>query len=268
MLFAVIFFALVSIVVGGAFFYDHRRLSAEIRSRERENAALRKSGSEFVANVSHELKTPLTSIKGYSETLRILIQKDPVKALDFLTRLDENAERLRVLIQDILDLSKIEAPNFHHQLKVFKVEPLLLELREQFALKLATNKQTLLVRSEVENLNADERMFEHALSNLIENAIRYSGAGAIIEITGTILSESGRMWAEFEVSDNGPGINVEDLPNIFERFYRADKSRNRQSGGSGLGLAIVKHIMLSHGGIVKVQSEPQKGAAFSLLFPL
>ncbi len=239
-----------------------------LRKERLDNEQLLRRGAEFVANVSHELKTPLAAIKGYSETLRSAIKRDPDKALEFLQRIDDNAERLALLINDLLELSRIEAPNFHHQVELFKVDPVLQEVREQFAHKLSGRGQTLLVRNEVENLNADKRMFEHAITNLLENAHRYSGASSLIEITGTLKTENGRIWAEFKVQDNGPGISVEDLPHIFERFYRADKSRNRLSGGSGLGLAIVKHIMLSHGGHVKAQSEAKRGASFALYFPL
>jgi signal transduction histidine kinase len=116
-------------------------------------------------------------------------------------------------------------------------------------------------------LKADRWLLDQALTNLIENAHRYCSEGAVIEIRGRLIEENSRTYVEFSVSDNGPGIKAEDLPRIFERFYRVDKSRNRALGGTGLGLAIVKHIMLSHGGLARAESQPGQGSKFSLLFP-
>jgi signal transduction histidine kinase len=116
-------------------------------------------------------------------------------------------------------------------------------------------------------MRVDRKLLEQALINLIENAHRYTHDGAVIEVDAKQIFESGRLWLEISVSDNGPGIPPEDIPRIFERFYRADKSRNREKGGTGLGLAIVKHIMLSHQGVARVESHAGKGTRFSLLFP-
>jgi signal transduction histidine kinase len=232
-----------------------------------ENLELRRRGSDFVANVSHELKTPLTSIKGYTETLKGMVNGDPEKVREFLTKIEENSERLSSLITDILDLSKIESENVHLELERFQIAPLLDEIKEQFTHKLSQREQKLLMRSDVAELYADRKLFEQALVNLIENAHRYCPDGALIEVAGESVFESGTPLAKFEVIDNGPGISENDLPRIFERFYRADKSRNRLSGGTGLGLAIVKHIMVSHGGSIRVTSARGQGSRFTLLFP-
>lgn len=242
-------------------------LRSELREQVQENDELRKRGSDFVANVSHELKTPLTSIKGYTETLKGMISKDPEKAREFLTKIEENSERLSSLINDILDLSKIESPNIHLEVEKFSVQPLLDEIRDQFVHRLSQRQQRLVMNSEVEELAADRKLVDQALSNLIENAHRYCPEGALIEVVATKTSEAGHSYSLFEVIDNGPGISQGDLPRIFERFYRADKSRNRLSGGTGLGLAIVKHIMVSHGGLVRASSEKGRGSRFSLFFP-
>ena len=242
-------------------------LRSRLKEQVQENGELRKRGSDFVANVSHELKTPLTSIKGYTETLKGMISKDPEKAREFLNKIEENTERLSSLINDILDLSKIESANVHLEIEKFEVQPLLDEIRDQFVHKLSQRQQRLVMSSEVEELIADKKLVDQALSNLIENAHRYCPEGALIEVVGQTTFDGGHSYALFEVIDNGPGISEEDLPRIFERFYRADKSRNRLSGGTGLGLAIVKHIMVSHGGFVRASSDKGRGSRFSLFFP-
>lgn len=238
-----------------------------IHRLEEENDRLRRYGTDFVANVSHELKTPLTSIQGYTETLKSMIDRDPKKAREFLDRIEENSKRLSNLINDILDLSKIESPDIDLDLSDFELLEVLREVEKYFAPKLEARSQVLAIKSEPHTLRADRRLTEQALINLIENAHRYTQEGSIIEIDAKPSFEGGRIFLEVTVNDNGPGIPAEDLPRIFERFYRADKSRNRERGGTGLGLAIVKHIMLSHQGVARVTSKAGEGTKFSLLFP-
>jgi len=244
-----------------------RKLRFQLSEKSREIEMLKRRGSEFVANVSHELKTPLTSIKGFTETLKSGAIHDPKKAVEFLTRIEENSERLSALVNDILDLAKIESPNMYLECERFDPNEVMKDLEKDFAYQLSDRKQTLVVRSSVKELYADRRMFEQVIRNLVENSHRYCPEGARIEVQAAPTTEQGRNYVKFIVSDNGPGLSPEDLPRIFERFYRADKSRNRKSGGTGLGLAIVKHIMLSHGGFVRAASEPLKGVAFSMYFP-
>lgn len=232
-----------------------------------EIVSLKQRGSEFVANVSHELKTPLTSIKGYTETLKNGAISDPKKSTEFLTRIEENAERLNLLIQDLLDLSRVEQPEVELDLEDFDVWTLLEELKRQFNWKLSQKKQTLVMNTAVDVVRADRRLIDQALGNLISNAIRYCQEGATINVQIGKVMEKGRHRVEFSVKDNGPGIKPEDVGRIFERFYRADKSRDRALGGTGLGLAIVKHIAMSHGGNIRVSSEPGKGSAFFMRIP-
>jgi signal transduction histidine kinase len=187
--------------------------------------------------------------------------------MEFLTRIEENSERLSALVNDILDLAKIESPNMYLECERFDPAAVVDEIQKDFGHSLEQRKQSLVIRSNVKELYADRRLFEQALRNLIENSHRYCPDGSKIEIQSTTTTEQGRNYVKFMVFDNGPGISPEDLPRIFERFYRADKSRNRLSGGTGLGLAIVKHIMLSHGGFVRATSEPLRGASFSMYFP-
>jgi len=245
-----------------------RKIKQKLEEKDREIDALERRGSEFVANVSHELKTPLTSIKGFAETLRAGALRDPQRAVEFLTRIEENAERLSMLVNDILDLAKIESPNMYLECEKFDPSRVIAEIKKDFDYPLSQRRQDLKVKAAVNEVYADRRLFDQAIRNLVVNAHRYCPEGAQIEIQSSSVSEQGRHYVKFVVSDNGPGISPHDLPRIFERFYRADKSRNRLSGGTGLGLAIVKHIMLSHGGFVRAASEPLKGAAFSMFFPL
>ncbi len=244
-----------------------RKLNKQLESKDLEIESLKVRGSEFIANVSHELKTPLTSIKGFTETLRSGAIRDPQRAEGFLQRIEENSERLSHLVNDILDLAKIESPNMYMESTAFKPDEVIEEIRKDFEYPLSARKQVLAIKNSVKDLIADKKLFGQALRNLIENAHRYCQDGTQIELSSQLVTEQGRVYARFVVSDNGPGIGPDDLPRIFERFYRADKSRNRALGGTGLGLAIVKHIMMSHGGFVRAASEPLKGATFSLYFP-
>ncbi|MDB5037849.1 MAG: phoR [Bacteriovoracaceae bacterium] len=248
-------------------FIKYGLLQKELLNKNQQIEALKRQGSDFVANVSHELKTPLTSIKGYTETLRSVITRDPEKAIEFLTKIEENSERLSLLITDILELSRIEQPNFYLEKHSFKVSPLLEEIKERFTYALSSRKQVLTIQCQVESIRGDRWLIDQAISNLVENSHRYSPEEAVIEISVTNTNENGKPYIQFQVSDNGPGIKPGDIPRIFERFYRADKSRNRLSGGTGLGLAIAKHIMLSHNGHIRVESELGRGAHFFLLFP-
>jgi len=262
--------ALILVLLSAVIFlgWSRYRLRKKIRYLYREIDSLKMRGAEFVANVSHELKTPLTSIKGFAETLKSGAVHDPQRAIEFLSRIENNAERLSLLINDILDLSKIESPNVHLDHEAFNPEEELEDIVKDFSVKLASRNQQLIISNKIESVMADRRLFDQVLRNLVENAHRYCGEGARIEILSDKVIEHGEIFVRFTVSDNGPGISSEDLPRIFERFYRTDKSRNRSLGGTGLGLAIVKHIMMSHGGFVRVVSEPFKGSSFSVYFPL
>jgi len=244
------------------------QLRHEMNKKNLEIAGLKQRGAEFVANVSHELKTPLTSIMGYTETLKsVILKDDPQKAIEFLNRIEQNADRLSVLINELLDLSRIESPNVHLEKEIFLLKELLVEVQSEFSLKLSKKNQVLVIRGNEIQLFGDRRLVAQALSNLLENANRYCQDGALIEVEASEIYRDGRNWIQIFVSDNGPGISSADLPRIFERFYRAEKSRTRLTGGTGLGLAIVKHIALSHGGQALVESELQKGTKFTLLFP-
>lgn len=251
------------------FFLLHRLRASQSdrRALQQRIQELSRKKTDFVANVSHELKTPLTSIQGFAETLKHGALQDPQRASEFLDKILDHAKRLDRLIYDILELSRLEATDQHLEIREIDLDGFFKDLRDLFALKIDQKKQTLVIDNEIKSLRADPHLLEQAFSNLIANAHRYCPEGAVIELRSRQNIFEGKKVFCFEVVDNGPGISAEDLPRIFERFYRADKSRNRAFGGTGLGLAIVKHIVLSHGGRVHAMNNSTGGMCFQMIFP-
>lgn len=210
--------------------------------------------SQFVANVSHELKTPLTSIKGFAETLRYVDDEETKN--NFLDIIDKESERLTRLINDILVLSNLESNNIE-KLEEFMPDDIVHEvinILQNQAIKKSINL-TFESNSKSYILGQRDKLFQLAL-NIIENGIKYSNEGDSVIVTSYNEDENYIL----KVKDTGIGIPAEDLPRIFERFYRVDKAR--KSGGTGLGLAIVKHIVKSFGGDIEVKSELNKGSEF------
>lgn len=256
-------------LVAAAFylFRENRNLKNRLGYRDSQVEELNRRRTDFVANVSHELKTPLTSIRGYTETLQDGAIRDPEMAQQFLARIEDNAQRLDSLVHDILDLSRLEATDTYLHYENIDLDSFLQAVREQFSIRLEKKKQILNIENNVKSLRADKKLVEQAVTNLVGNANRYCQEGAIVEVRSSSAHEEGQAWTQIEVNDNGPGIPESELSRIFERFYRADKSRNRQFGGTGLGLAIVKHIMLSHRGRAVAELNSDGGMRFRLLFP-
>jgi two-component system, OmpR family, phosphate regulon sensor histidine kinase PhoR len=220
--------------------------------------------SEFVANVSHELKTPVTSLKGFTETLLDGAMHDEEVLRSFLTIMLEESERLHRLIADILDLSKIE----QHRLPLNPVKLDIVNVIQETVstLREEANKKNLVIELPgVEGLimEADKDRLQQIILNLVANALAYTPEGGTITVE---VKDKGEE-VELAVKDTGIGISKQDLPRIFERFYRVDKARSRQSGGTGLGLAIVKHLVESHHGHIKVESEEGEGTSFIITFP-
>jgi len=223
-----------------------------------------KTRRDFIANVSHELRTPLTSIRGYSETL---LESDGLlndNARDFLQVIRRNAERMGHLTEDLLVLARVESGEEKLDLRPHSARHLLSEA----ASSMQEEARAAQVELTIENIPdwsvlADNYAVHQVFGNLISNALRYAQDGKKI-IIGAHEHENG---IEFFVRDFGPGIASEHLPRIFERFYRVDKARSRESGGTGLGLAIVKHIVLNHGGSVRVESTVGHGTTFFFLLP-
>lgn len=224
---------------------------------------------DFVANVSHELKTPVTSIKGFSETL-LDGAMDDKKALEaFLKIILQESDRLQSLIQDLLDLSKIEQQGFNLSIQNFDITATLDEVLA-IVQKKAVDKEIDLVYEKINNpvmIEADADRMKQVFLNLITNAIAYTPKGGRIILSLTELQSK----LVIKIKDTGIGIEKKEIPRIFERFYRVDKARSRNSGGTGLGLAIVKHLVEAHRGTIVVESEVGQGTTFIIelykLFP-
>ncbi|MEN9359905.1 MAG: Alkaline phosphatase synthesis sensor protein PhoR [Verrucomicrobiota bacterium] len=222
---------------------------------------------DFVANVSHELKTPLAVVRGYLETLRFCIEeKDLSRSRDFLAVMERQTARLNTIIDDLLTLSRLEQEN-DASLKVETQDlgSTMLLAAELLRDEAARKNVSICGDAELPELlfAANHNLVEQACRNLIENAIRYCPEGSRIHLALQTAEKEARII----VSDNGPGIAPEHQQRIFERFFRVDKSRDRQNGGSGLGLSIVKHIALLHRGSVEVDSALGHGARFTLRLP-
>ncbi|MBU1909278.1 MAG: PAS domain-containing protein [Verrucomicrobia bacterium] len=221
---------------------------------------------DFVANVSHELKTPITSIKGFIETLQDGALKSEEDARRFLEIMARQADRLNAIIEDLLHLSRVEEEAAQQDIEL-KEQPLHEPL--QAALHCCHHKaETRQISIELKcepglcaRINAP--LLEQAVVNLLDNAIKYSAPSSPVEVE--VVREEGGI--AIRVRDRGCGIAVKHLPRLFERFYRVDKARSRQMGGTGLGLAIVKHIAQAHGGSVTVESTPGQGSVFGLHLP-
>ncbi len=219
---------------------------------------------DFVANVSHELKTPLTSISGYAETI-LTDPPDPETTHRFLETILTNARRMQRLVDDLLDLSRIEAGRWQPQREPVDVASAAHDVWSGLADRAAGRnvELSLEVAPGAETVPADPDALGQVLLNLIDNALRYAPAGGHV----TCRSRTEGAGIVVSVSDTGAGIASEHLPRIFERFYRADHSRSRDEGGTGLGLAIVKHLVEAHGGRVWAESERGRGTTVSCWFP-
>ncbi len=221
---------------------------------------------DFVANVSHELKTPITSIKGFVETLQDGAIRNPADAERFLSIIARHVDRLNAIIEDLLALSRIEleAEKSEIPLEPGSIAEVVKSAVQACGSKAAEKPVRIEVAGEVTALiRKNSVLLEQAVINLLDNAIKYSEPGTVIEIR---IAESGGE-VSVSVSDHGCGIDKEHLPRVWERFYRVDKARSRSLGGTGLGLAIVKHIALAHGGRVSVESAVGRGSTFALHLP-
>jgi two-component system phosphate regulon sensor histidine kinase PhoR len=214
---------------------------------------------DFVANASHELRSPLTAVRAAAETLRT-VEGDVNAAARFLELIERNAERLENLIDDLLELSRIEAREVNLQLEPLElstvVERTLSQHTHRAQLKRVTLKHDV---SGAPPVRADRRALEHVLGNLVDNAIKYCPDGAGVDIS----ARSDGDVVKVAVTDSGAGIPAEHLPRLFERFYRVDAGRSRELGGTGLGLSIVKHLVEAMGGAVSVASAVGRGSTFS-----
>ncbi len=221
--------------------------------------------SDFVANVSHELRTPLSILRGYIETLLDNPKPSREELARILSIMERHSKRLGLLVDDLLSLAQLESSHAKLELSVVRVGELFNNVVRDWREKLAAKNLKMIVdvSPDASTLRADETRLQEVLYNLLENAVKYSREN------GQIQLQAARRGPEtvLSVSDDGAGISKEDLPRIFERFYRADKARSRELGGTGLGLAIVKHIAQLHGGRVEAESELGKGTTIRVVLP-
>lgn len=221
---------------------------------------------DFVANVSHELRTPLSNIKGYAETLLNGAIRDEANSREFTQIIYRESERLSNIIDDLLNISRIESGKMNMVFMPVEVKTVIKKvidvLKNSAAVK-SINIQ-LSIPDSLPRIKADEGRFTQALLNLVDNAIKYTPENGSVNIS-TAKKDTSIL---IEVADTGIGIPEKDQPRIFERFYRVDKARSRELGGTGLGLSIVKHIVQAHGGEVWVKSSPENGSTFSFTIPI
>jgi two-component system, OmpR family, phosphate regulon sensor histidine kinase PhoR len=219
--------------------------------------------SDFVANVSHELKTPLTSIVGFTETLIDGASSDPDTCREFLQIIYKEGLRLQRLVTDLLDLSKIESKQLQMKMEHVSVRMLVQDVVKTMEEQIQSKGLQLVTYVEPLMVKVDTDCIRQVLVNLLANAMNYTPTGG--EVTLTVASEPNH-WL-LQVTDTGIGIPENDQPRIFERFYRVDKARSRDSGGTGLGLAIVKHLVELHQGEIEVVSIVGEGSTFTIRFP-
>lgn len=237
-----------------------------------ETERVEKTRRDFIANVSHELRTPLTSIQGYTETLLDTIPDDSAPTREFLEIIRKNTVRMARLTEDLLTLARVESGETRFETEPVPPVELLHDAEESFREIARGHGVDLQIMGSnngsgsVESLPqvlADREAIHQVFSNLIDNAMKYGRGGGRVEL-GARAAQRG---IEFYVKDFGGGISSEHLPRLFERFYRVDKARSRESGGTGLGLAIAKHIMRAHGGSIRAESELNHGSMFVFTLP-
>jgi two-component system, OmpR family, phosphate regulon sensor histidine kinase PhoR len=225
---------------------------------------LEKTRRDFIANVSHELRTPLTSIQGYTETLIDGLPSDPAMTQEFLEIIRKNASRMSRLTQDLLTLARVESGEQSFRFEAVPASAIVADAEESLRdLARSRGGKLRIAESTDAMVQADRDTIHQVFSNLVDNAIKYAPGTEVLlgarEVGGAV---------QFFVRDFGPGIPSEHLSRLFERFYRVDKARSRESGGTGLGLAIVKHIVKKHGGSVAAKSELNRGSEFAFSLPM
>jgi two-component system sensor histidine kinase SenX3 len=222
---------------------------------------------DFVANVSHELKTPATSLKLLAESLEETLEEDPVQARLFAAQLKKETERLAHLITDLLDLARLESQEPIDYATLVDVRSVLMSVLARMRRVARQNEITLqwkrFGKAAEYTVYGDETQLTSMFTNLVDNAVQYTPPGGKVEVVGG--SEGSEIT--ISISDTGIGIPEEKIPRIFERFYRVDKARSKATGGTGLGLSIVRHIAQNHGGRVTVESSPGEGSTFTVFLP-
>ncbi|MHB1167661.1 MAG: sensor histidine kinase [Carboxydocellales bacterium] len=230
-----------------------------VRDISKENQ-LENMRRDFVANVSHELRTPLTLIQGYAEALEEGLAVDEEARQEMVGIIREETNRLQRLVSDLLDLSKMQSGNLQLTLSPINLPSLLERATHPFRPLAREQKVQLKLQlgQQLPGIIGDEDRLAQVLINLLDNALRYTRSGGVIELGVAAKGKGVEIW----VRDSGSGISPQEVPYIFERFFKVDKSRRRDSAGTGLGLAIAKSIIQAHGGTFRVESELGKGTGF------
>lgn len=218
---------------------------------------------EFTANVSHELKTPLTSISGYAELIASGLAQNKEDVQRFAEEIKKSSNRLLVLINDIIQLSALDSQEQAVSFEQVDLLEIVKNCTESLQVSANKHKVTLICRGVHCSVMGNKEQLEEVVNNLCDNAIRYNREGGLVEITVTQTKDGARLT----VKDTGIGIPAEHQDRIFERFYRVDKSRSKSTGGTGLGLAIVKHIVMQHNAEISLESEEGKGTCIQVNFP-
>ena len=241
-------------------------MAKELKNTMTEQQRLENMRREFVANVSHELKTPITSIKSYAETLLDGGIDDFETTVRFLEVINTEADRMTRLVRDLLQLSRIDNAQMKWSMKPFNITALIANVTDRLQMEVRNKEQTLnfKIKNETSEITGDRDRLEQVFVNVITNAIKYTPKGGSIDVN---IEQSEKVF-RVKVSDTGVGIPEADIPRIFERFYRVDKARSRDMGGTGLGLAIAKEIIEAHGGGIYAKSTVDKGTEIVIELPV
>jgi len=237
-------------------------MADELQARAEDQQRLNKTKTDFVANVSHELKTPLTLIKGYIETLEDKAMHDKAQASKFISIIREHADRLENIVYDLLSLGELESSKESITKSPTDLKKLVDDVALGFGHAITKKGHKLEIEAQGSDFTAlvDSDKIEQVCVNLIDNAVKYTPDNGLIQIG--LADHSDRVV--LTVKDNGIGIDKEHIDRVFERFYRVDKARSREVGGTGLGLGIAKHIVLAHNGTIRIESAKGKGTTFSV----
>ena len=241
-----------------------KELTSHIQNQYSDINKIEKTKTDFIGNVSHELKTPLFSLKGYIETLLDGAIDDSNVNRKFLKKIKKQADRLEVLLSDLVKISMIQSSELKLNLAKVSLDDIINEIKDTFEEILIKRRDKLILPENTGlHILADKEHILSVFNNLIRNAINYSDNGNII-LSAKLINNK----INIDIVDHGIGINKEHLNRIFERFYRVDNDRSRQSGGTGLGLAIVKHILIAHNSYISIDSKPNVGSTFSFNLPI
>jgi two-component system, OmpR family, sensor histidine kinase ResE len=254
-----------TVIISPLYNNDHIRGAVAVLRDMTEQRQLDKIRNDFVANVSHELRTPIAMLQGYSEALIDDVVSSEEDRKEIATILNEESLRMGRLVNELLDLAKLESGNLTLYKQRIEIVPYVQKIVKKFTGLARENEVTLNVTTQEDHdaFTFDPDRIEQVMTNLIDNAIRHTQEGGTIEINQSSDDEG----LYIEITDNGSGIPSEDLPFVFERFYKADKARTRGKSGTGLGLAIAKNIVTAHHGKIEVKSMLGNGTTFSFFIP-